>query len=717
MKKIIVFVFSLCFAFSLNSQALVYPHAKKEKKVIDYHGVKIADDYIWMEDLKNPELQEWMGKQDKLLQSYVRNEPEWSKIKNRIHELGKTGSSYSTPFLAGDTYYFQKSYPGIQHSLIYAKKGLAGEPYKVLDPNEFYTKKSDNLNGYSYSPDGRYAVFFERNGQVGWGNLRIFDLKNKTLKEEVITGVRGNQSIWTYDKEGFYYTCFGSTQDLLERKASPVPVIKYHKIGQSGKEDENIFPAEPKANVFYGLAMSKDGNKLVVEVRVGRSDRNDVILIDTKSQKTQSLVQKNEHLLRYVGNSGDNYFFYTNKNAPNGKIVSLNIRQSASNKWKEIIPEQEQILAGGSTAGGNAMNMIGNQFVLLYRYATHQYLKIYDLKGKKQHEIELETGWIGSGIVGQATEDHAWFTLNTFLDPTSVFGVNLKTGKQSLFLKNERPIDPADYVTRNTYYTSKDGSKVPIYIAHKKGIKMNGEHPIFMYGYGFGGWVAVPWYQAHMMAWLEMGGIYVLPGVRGGGEFGDAWKEAGIKLKRQNAIDDYIAAAEFLISEGYTSAGKIVANGWSASGSLAAASTMQRPDLFGAALIGIPSLDLLRYEEYTQFKGWTGGYGSSSIKEEFQTLYNWSPYHNIKENTCYPPMLVTVGEVDPTTPPQHGYKFVAAMQDHQAQCENPALLKIVWGGGHGFGTDRESSEKTYADELTFLAKVLKIGKKKGQAND
>ena len=281
-----------------------------------------------------------------------------------------------------------------------------------------------------------------------------------------------------------------------------------------------------------------------------------------------------------------------------------------------------------------------------------------------------------------------------------------------MFFDRGLPIDREDYIVNNTYYESFDGTKVPIYICHKKDLKLDGSNPVFMYGYGFGGWVATPWYQPQLLTFIEMGGIYVLPGVRGGGEFGDAWREAGVKLNRQNAISDYIAAAEFLIENKYSSPGKFVANGWSASGSLAAAVTMQRPDLFGAAMIGIPSLDMLRYEEFTAFKGWTSGYGSVANKEEFLNLYNWSPYHNIKTSTCYPPMLVTVGEKDQTTPPQHGYKFIAAMQAQQKKCDRPALLKIVWGGAHGFGTSNEQTLETQTQEMAFLVKTLGLEVKK-----
>jgi len=713
MKKMSIILLAMFLLPGLKGQSITYPAAKKEKETFDYHGVKIVDHYTWMADLEDRKLKEWMNRQDDLTKKFVRRSAQWKKINQTIIKLGKTGDSYSPPTKVGGRYFYLKSSSDYNHSKIFAKQGLEEAPQLVLDPNEYFPAKEVVLSGYSYSPDGRYAAFFMSNGPASWGYLRLFDLKNKKLLDDKISGVSSGQALWTEDGKGFYYSTYGNTADLLARKAEPKASVKYHRLGTAAEKDRLIFPRQPKTLTTFAISESKDKTHVVVEIRSGRSDQNDLVLINTE----HPLTRKNKHLLRYIGNAGADYFFYTNKGAKNGKVVALRADRPAEQDWKEIIGEKEQILAGGSTAGGNAMNMIGDKLVLLYRFGTHQYLKVYNTNGKLLHNIELETGWIGSGIVGQPDDDMAWFSLNTFLDPSTVYGLNLESGELSPFIKRDLPIRQTDYVTRNTYYYSEDGTKVPIYIAHKKGLKMNGQNPVYMYAYGFGGWVAVPWYQPHMLTWLEMGGIYVLPGVRGGGEFGDAWKEAGIRLNRQNAIDDYISAAEFLVAEGYSAPGKLVANGWSASGSLAAAAVMQRPGLFGAAMIGIPSLDLLRYQEYTPFKGWTGGYGSPEVREEFQALYQWSPYHNIKENTCYPPMMVTVGELDPTTPPQHGYKFVAAMQEHQAQCEQPVLLKIVWGGGHGFGTDQEQRAETYADELSFLTKVLNLKTEKKLDNE
>ena len=459
--------------------------------------------------------------------------------------------------------------------------------------------------------------------------------------------------------------------------------------------------------MIFRIASAHDHEQVVIRTFEGRSDRNAVFIVD-QDQRVLPMVPHDKYMLNYVGSKNDQFYFYSNEQAPNGKIISIDKNAPAENNWKTIIPEMKETLAGGSTAGGNAMNLIGDHFTLLYREGTQSMIRTFTIDGQKKHEFKLETGWIGSGLVGMPAGNEAWFSLNTFLSPSNIYRIDLKTGKIQQHFNRKLPIDREDYVTRNTYYTSFDGTKVPIFICHKRDLKTNGQNPAFLYGYGFGGWVATPWYQPHLLTFLEMGGVYALPGVRGGGEFGDAWKAAGILLNRQNAIDDYIAASEFLIEEGYTSAGKMIANGWSASGSLAAAVTMQRPDLYGAAMIGIPSLDMLRYEQFTAFKGWTRGYGSVAVKEEFMNLWKWSPYHNIKSNTCYPPMIVTVGEKDQVTPPQHGYKFVAAMQEHQSDCEGRIVLKIVRGGGHGFGTNSEQTLITQSQEMTFLSQVLKL---------
>ncbi len=687
----------------LFGQPLPYPTSTKEVVINEYHGHQISDPYQWLEEVENPKVKTWMQNQDALLQSFISKTEQYQSINARIEQLENTGTNYSVPQKSGEYYYYNTWPKNKRHALLHRQGGLEGASKVVLDLNKVLKEEKLTYNGFSVSPEGRYLALLINEDQSRWSQLWLYDLKKEVLLQDEVHGLTSAAVAWLKDDQGFYYVRYGSEEELAKNELNTS--IHAHKIGSQAESDVRIFHIPKSPTTLYSLFMNADRDHAVVQAYQGRSDRNTVYLLSTKENATaQSLVPEAKAAFNYIGNQGSQYYFYSNEQAPNGKVVQIN--SQARDGFKTLIPAQDQVLAGGSTAGGNAMNFIDGKFVLLYREGTQQEIKIYESSGTLQSSIKLETGWIGSGIQGVSGGNEAWFTLNTFLDPSTVYRIDLKTGQSNDFFKRRLPINKSEYVTRNTYYESFDGTKVPIYIVHKKGLPKSQGNPVYMYAYGFGGWVAVPWYQPHLLTWLDMGGIYVLPGVRGGGEFGDAWKEAGIRNNRPVAIKDYIAAAEFLVQEGYTEAGRIVANGWSASGSLAAAAVQKRPALFGAAMIGIPSLDLLRYTEFTPFKGWTRGYGSPAVEEEFNTLYQWSPYHNIKSNTLYPPMMITVGEKDNTTPPQHGYKFVAAMQEHQQIEAAPTLLKIVWGGGHGFGTTSEQRRETYSQELYFLVEVL-----------
>ncbi len=697
---------SIC-SFICSGQKMQYPPTKMVEQTDLYHGIQISDPYRWLEDVNTPDVQQWMKAQDETLQRYLSDVDELTSIEHTIRTMGKTGTNYRTPFQRDGYYYYALWRQDFDHAFLYRQGGLDGSPELLLDMNKELDEQH-HYNHFSICPKGKYLAIHIRPEQHRYGKLRLFDVEQNEWLSDSIDGTTSAGVAWT-DKGGFYYIDYGRSEHLNKQSEAPRSTIKFHSIGTATDKDPTLLSAPENGDgplLLYSIGSSDDYRHLVVKTRQGRGDKNKLILFETHNSTRIDLAPTAEYMYNFVGSKGDRFYFYTNKGAPNGKLIAIDKSRPAPAQWKTIVTEQKESLAGGSTAGGNAMNLIGDRFVLVYREGTQTQIKVFGLDGSFLFSTPLETGWIGSGMVGNPDGDEAWFTLNGFLSPSSVYRLDLKTRDCRVFFDRGLPIDRADYAVSNTYYTSFDGTKVPIYICHKKGLKMDGSNPVYIYGYGFGGWVATPWYQPHLLTFLEMGGIYVLPGVRGGGEFGDQWRDAGIRLNRQNAIDDYIAAAKYLIEKQYTSAGKIVANGWSASGSLAAAVTIQRPDLFGAAMIGIPSLDLLRYEKFTPFKGWTRGYGSPDDPEEFLNLYRWSPYHNLRSNTCYPPMLVTVGEEDPTTPPQHGYKFVAALQAQQRFCESPALLKIVWGAGHRFGTSSEHTRQTQAQELAFLVKVL-----------
>ncbi len=690
------------------AQSISYPETASIPSSEIYHGIEISDPYQWMEAVESEPVQAWMKSQDEVLRDYINDDEANDLIRSSMERFGNTGKGYSVPLKGGDFYFYGVQDPDFDHTIIHYQKGLKGPAKALLDMNQ-ELKENETFGGFTVCPNGHFMAISIRVNQGSYGKIKLFNIDQKKWYPETLVGTTSANVGWTYDN-GFYYIQYGDSKALNEKKVTPHSTIKYHKIRSSQDQDHLVLEApknEAEALALFSIASSSDFKYLVVRTQQGRSDKNGLHLIDANNHSKITLVEEMEDMYTYIGSRNDLFYFYTNKNAPNGKVIAIHKDAPESINWKTVVQEQDEVLAGGSTAGGNAMNLIGEKLTLLYRKGTQTRILVFDLNGNVLHDIPLETGWVGSGIVGRANGNEAWFSLNTFLSPNNVYRLDLETGGSEIFFNRELSINREDYVVENTHFESEDGTMVPIYICYKKDLKKDGSNPVFMYGYGFGGWVATPWYQPQMLTFIEMGGIYVLPGIRGGGEYGDAWRDAGINLHRQNAIDDYISAADFLVKEQLTIPGLIVANGWSASGSLAAAASMQRPDLFGAALIGIPSLDMLRYEKFTAFKGWTSGFGSVAKKDEFLNLFKWSPYHNIKSSVCYPPILVSVGEKDPTTPPQHGYKFVAAMQAHQP-CESPVLLKVIWGGGHGFGTTSEQTIKTKSQELAFLVKALKL---------
>ncbi len=688
----------------------------------------MADPYRWLEDLGAAETQGWMESQESLLGSYLDRE-RVAAPERRIEALGQTGASTSVPTFAGGRYFYTVREPEQRLAVIFARRGLENDGVTVLDPNVLLGE-NQRLGGFSLSPAGRYLVYRVVENGTRWGDLKILDVKTGRTLGETIDGVAAATTVWTPDEGGFYYVDYGHTKGLTSGDSEAAARVRFHLVGADSAEDAVVF-AQPSPrrgartntetpSALFSLARSGDGRFLVLAVYEGKADANRLFYADLVAESLEfvELSDDGEHAYQFLGSRGDRFFLYTNHGAPNGRIVAVDRRSAPSTgdpgegRWTEVVAESDEVLAGGSSVGGNAMSMIGDRLVLLYRRANLAVLRVHRTNGRLEREIPLQAGWIGSGLVGDdAVPGEVWFSFNGFVEPSTVYRLDLETGQRRPFVRRELPIDPADYLLEHVFYPSKDGTRVPLFVARKRGVRRDGESPVFMYGYGFGGWVAVPWYQPHILAWLEMGGIFAMPGIRGGGEYGDAWRDAGIRLNRQNAVDDYVAAAEWLVAERYTSTGKVIANGWSASGSLAAAAVQQRPELFGAALIGIPSLDMLRYHHFTAIPGWTRGYGSADDPEEFKVLHGYSPYHHAveREDRCTPPTLVTVGEKDEVTPPLHGYKFVAALQ-HQRRtaerCGAPALLKIVRGAGHAFGATPEQSRHTYAEELSFLAQVL-----------
>ncbi len=700
-----IVLLSILIAPAVAGDEIAYPETHRVDQVDNYHGIEIADPYRWLEKLDAEETHNWMEAQEGLLSSFL-DGASVEKLAERIEQYGETGTQYSAPQYAGGRYFYTAREQQQSHSVVFARDGREGEPATILDPNAFLAE-DQRFGGFSVSPGGRYLAYRVTESGSRWGDLKFLDLRTGKRLDESLGGVSSAATFWKKDESGFFYVDYGDGARLRAGEAEARAEVRFHRPGSDHADDPVVYSKPEQPSWVFLPTVSKDGRHLVLGVYEGTSERNRVMVADLESEDFEfvDLLGHADHSFTFIGSRSDTLYFYTNQGAANGRVVAIDAHGDRRGRLREVVPGGREVLAGGSSAGGNAMALVGERLVLLYRRANVAMLRVHGLDGHLEHEVPLAAGWIGSGLVGDDAVAEVWYTFNGFVEPSTVYRLDLETGKRERAFDRRLPIEPEDYVLEHVFYKSADGTEVPLFVAHKRGLRRDGKNPVFMYGYGFGGWVATPWYQPHMLAWLEMGGIYALPGIRGGGEYGDAWRDAGVRRNRQNAIDDFIAAAEWLVERRFTSAGKVVANGWSASGSLAAAAVLQRPELFGAGLIGIPSLDMLRYHHFTTIRGWTGGYGSPDDPEDFRALHDYSPYHNIQQGRCYPPILVTVGENDEVTPPLHGYKFVAALQ-HGRECDQPTMLKIVRGTGHSFGSTSEQSRRTYAEELTFLRQVL-----------
>ncbi len=649
---------------------LDYPTTKQVTHFDTYHGTIISDSFQWMEDYKSEEVKSWAKKQDSLTQSYIDESPIRSKIEKRIETIGDF-ESYGIPIKKGKYYFFTKSPKKGLQSIVYVQESLETEPRILLDPNSQIKDKTMRFGGFSASFNGKYISYHVAKNQSRWGSLKLIHVKSGKVLDDSITGLRTSTTIWTQDSKGFFYAKYGNIEKLESKVEKPFAQIYYHKLGTNQKEDVLVYDNPNQSSWVYNINLTDDGKHIIISQGIPSNPNNRVFYKSVKetNNPVNNLINDFNDAYTFLGNDGSLWWFQTNKNAPNSKIIGIDITKPEQRNWIEIVPEQKETL--------NSARVIGNQFVLSYLKDAREKLKIYTLNGDFEYDLDiLDLGGRYGGFNGNRNTSETFFMVGGSYDPGTTYRLDLKTGKYTLFLRPELSFNPDDFVTKQVFYKSLDGATIPMTITHKKGIKLNKKNPVFMYAFGSAGWSAYVWFQPHIVTWMEMGGIYALPNIRGGGEYGSKWMEAGIKKNKQNAINDYIGAAEWLIENNYTSNSLMVLNGGSSSGILPGAALNQRPNLFGAVIIDIPFLDMLRYHNFTLWEGWKDGFGVSSELEEFKVLKSYSPYHNIASENCYPPTLVSVGENDQGAVPIHGYKYIAKLQSLQ-DCNNPTLLKVI----------------------------------------
>src|SRR3954463_2166528 len=726
---------------------LTYPTAARGTQVDDYHGTSIADPYRWLEDVDAPATKAWVEAENRLTDSFLTTIPERSAIKNRLTQLWNY-ARYSAPFKENGRYFYFEN-TGLQNqSVLYVQDGRAAPPRVLLDPNTLSSDGTVALSGTAASDDGRLLAYSISASGSDWQELHVRNVDTGRDLTDTVKWVKFSGISWTHDNRGFFYSRYDEpTSGNKMTNTNRNHKLYYHRVGQAQSRDELVYDRPDQPDWLFDGTVTDDGQYLIITVSQGTDVRNRLYFIDLDNPGKPSidnpvvkLIDKLDAEYSFVGNRATNFYVRTDRNAPKGRIVAISIDNPREERWNTIVPENKDALVSAT--------MAGDEIVANYLQDAHSSIRfftasrdnrpdprnrprpedrrnpgsIYDdtstapivtrergqqLGGGFSYRGELQLPAMGTvgDIHGRQGDDELFYSFTSFLYPTTVYRYDLKTRRNETFRAPSVAFDPSPYETKQVFYTSKDGTKVPMFITAKKGIKLDGTNPTLLYAYGGFNISETPAFSAANVAWLEMGGIYALANLRGGGEYGKAWHEAGMLSKKQNVFDDFIAAAEYLIKEKYTSTPKLAIRGGSNGGLLIGAVENQRPDLFGATLPEVGVMDMLRFQKFTIGWAWTSDYGSSDDPAQFLYLQQYSPLHNIKAGTCYPPTLAFTADHDDRVVPGHTFKYVATMQAAQA-CPNPVLVRIETKSGHGAGRPTTKLIDEAADRFSFLVKEL-----------
>jgi prolyl oligopeptidase len=694
MKSILIFVPVLAALVSCNPQkekpVSVYPVTQKVDTVDNYFGVEVSDPYRWLENDTTKETSQWVQAQNDVTFSYLDNISYRDKVKERLEKLFNY-ERLSAPFKEGDYYYFYKN-DGLQnHSVLYRKKGVDGTPEIFLDPNSFSKDGTTGLSGVSFSKDGSLATYMISEGGSDWRKAIIIKTQDKTVLEDTLIDIKFSGIAWK-GNEGFYYSSYDKPVGSELSAKTQHHKLFYHALGTSQKQDKLIFGGEKLSRRYIGAYLTEDERFLVVSASVSTTGNELYIqdLTDPKSKLTP-IVNNFDNNHYVMANEGTRLLIHTNLNAPNNRIVVTDYAKPTPDTWRDLIPETENVMSAGTASG---------KIFTSYMVDVKTQVKQYDMKGKLEREIELPGIGTAGGFGGKMDDEEIYYSFTSFTYPTTIFKYDVASGKSTVYEKPKVDFNPDDYETKQVFYTSKDGTKVPMFIVHKKGIELNGKNPTWLYGYGGFNISLTPSFNTSRIVWLENGGIFAQPNLRGGGEYGEKWHLAGTKLSKQNVFDDFIAAGEYLIKEKYTSSQYLAIAGGSNGGLLVGATMTQRPDLAKVAFPGVGVLDMLRYHKFTAGAGWAYDYGTSEdSKEMFEYLKNYSPIHALKPGTSYPATLVTTADHDDRVVPAHSFKFAATLQENHTG-DNPVLIRIDTKSGHGSSNLKKSLELV-ADQFSF----------------
>lgn len=695
MKKT-CFTFTLCaLSIVMQAQKFNYPPTLKSSQSDDYFGTIIADPYRWLENDTAKNTGEWVKEQNAVTTAYLSKIPFRDKLRQRLTELWNY-PKYGAPEKEGAWFTFYKN-DGLQNqAVLYVQKGLTGVIDVLLDPNKLSADGTVALQATAFSKKQKYFAYAVSASGSDWQEIYVLDFVSKKLLADKLEYVKFTGISWAGD-DGFYYSGYARPKDEKTKFSAKTEYQKiyYHKIGTLQSADKLIYEDKEHALRYVGAHLTEDERFLVLGISEG-TDGSEIKIKDLHDQANDKFITIVEGFKTNAGvvdNQGNKILLQTNSDAPNYKVVLLDPLHPSKENWKVVIAEQQQPLEGVGTGGGKI-------FAQYLQDATTK-VRQYDYSGNLEKDIVLPGLGTAAGFGSKKEDDFFYYSFTSFTYPTTIFRYNIKTGESKLYKKSEVKFEPADYETKQVFYKSKDGTKVPMFVTYKKGLKLDGSNPTLLYAYGGFNINLTPAFSVANMPFLENGGIYCVANLRGGGEYGEDWHKAGMLEKKQNVFDDFIAAAEYLIKENYTSPAKLAIRGGSNGGLLVGACMTQRPELFRVALPQVGVLDMLRYHKFTVGWGWAVEYGSSDHKDQFNYLLKYSPLQNLKKGVCYPATLITTADHDDRVVPAHSFKFAAALQDAQG-CNNPVFIRIDSKAGHGAGKPTSKVIEEAADIWSFV---------------
>lgn len=707
-RKSVLVAAAASLALSAQGQ-MTYPETRKSDQTDVYHGVTVADPYRWLEDDNSAETKAWVKAQNAITDKYLAAMPQREPAKKLYTELYNF-EKFGIPFKEGGRYFYTRNDGLQQHAVVYSAKTLTDAPQVVLDPNGFSKDGTIAMTGMAVTRDGKLLAYGTSGGGSDWQEWQIRDLNTGKDLADKIKWVKFSTAVWTADGKGFFYSRYDAPKEGEKLTGSNVyQKLYYHRVGEDQAKDVLVLENKIEKEWGFGASVSDDGQHLIIFVWKGSGRKNGLMHLPLPKGSFNggtpapvTLTFDSEYAP--LGIEKGKLYVRTDKDAPKGRVIAIDTKNPAPEKWLTVVPTAKHAMTGA--------NLVGGKIIAEYLQDAASAVDVYSLDGKKVRDVALPGIGTATGFGGKFKSNETFFSFTSLTTPTEIWRYDVATGKGELFKRPKTAMNPDEYTVKREFVTSKDGTKVPVFIGHKKGLKLDGNNPTLLYGYGGFNVPMTPGYSATFATWMRMGGVYAMAVLRGGGEYGGEWHDAGTKLKKQNVFDDFIAQAEWLIANKYTSPKKLAINGGSNGGLLVGAVLNQRPELFGAAIPQVGVMDMLRYHKFTIGWAWASDYGTADKAEEFKALYAYSPLHTVKRDKAYPPVLVTTADHDDRVVPAHSFKYTAEMQaaamdfSKGGASTGPVLARIETKAGHGAGKPTSMIIAERSDILAFAANAL-----------